>query len=67
MGRLKEQMIEAEEEQRLFLDEQELDFDLRDADSEEWWREQDRQMTAEEEKQIEVMAEIVSMRTGGLL
>jgi hypothetical protein len=67
MGALKQQMIEEEDELLIFESEQELDFDLRDADSEDWWLEQDKQMTAEEEKQIELMAEIVSLRIGGLL
>lgn len=65
MSRLKEQMIEQEDE--ILIDEQELDFDLRDADSEEWWIEQDKQMDAEEEKQIEILAEIQELRTGGWL
>ena len=50
------------------LAEQALDFDHRlDVPSEDEWQHQDAEMQQEEEKQIEILAEIQELRTGGWL
>ena len=63
MGRVKQQLIELQD----FEAERALDFDLRDADSPEWWREQDAEMQQAEKDQIELAAEIQEYRHGGIL
>ena len=63
MGRVKQQLIEAQD----FEIEQALDFDLRDADSPDWWIEQDHDMQKQELEQIELQAEIADERRGGWL
>ena len=63
MGRIKQQLIELQD----FEAERALDFDLRDADSPEWWRAQDEEMDKEEMEQIELQAEIAELRQGGWL
>ncbi len=60
MGRFKQEMIEAQEDTRLM----ELHFDEMPAisDDDDWWRDQDAEMDAEELKQIESDAEIHCLR-----
>ena len=61
MGRVKQQLIEEQD----FEIEQALDFDLRDADSPDWWIQQDAEMQQKEKDYIELQAEIQELRHGG--
>lgn len=59
MGRFSELAIEIEE--------QELDFELRDCDDLTWWQEQDAEMVQSEMDQLEADAELHAQRQGGWL
>lgn len=60
MSRAKQEMIERGEFSPLDLD--------RDSYADpDWWKQQDDEMTAEEERQIEILAEIQEYRTQGYM
>ena len=65
-----QQMIELEEkEEREALEQMALDLDeiAKILDTDEWWREQDRDMEKEELEMIEALAEIQEYRTKGYM
>jgi len=61
-----QEMLE-EDEERAMREDQELNFDIRDADDPEWWKEQDTEMTNEENAAIERLAEIQEERHRGYM